>query len=397
MKIFFFDSTWNQLIRFGSNISVLIKEQYPTVRTEGILCKELTDAERQIQHSFDSIYTSESNLRIAEYVTKEKPDVLVVVKHTVRDQNVVLRAKKCGAIVFELQHGMLYEGASLNNFNLREIYAAARNMRKTVLYLIILRQMCRFDKRSYFQLLKKIIMERKDVAHIVENHFSVKLNGDYAMVIGEYWVNYYCTHYDYDRSRIFLMGNHDVDNLVLGRPLEDAICYIPSVHVEDGKVSETVFKRFIESLATSIDKSVKLYIKMHPRGNIKLYRDTFANHNVTYIFGPDLPYVTTYVGHNSTLIAKALMLTNKVILWGFKEEAELFYKPWAYAFCEKPEELIVAIKRALNDKKTDDTSIEEMRKYSYINPEGAFQCAAKKIVEVYQKSASISQLAMEEH
>ena len=372
-------------MRFGSQISLCIKENNPNVITTGLLGGRMTENDKKQNHSFDSVYASTNNLKIAEFVTEQKPDILVVVKHTVSDLNVVLRAKKVGSLVFELQHGMLYEGASLNNFTVREVFAAALNMTKTLAYLHTLQQMCSYDRQSYLLLLKRIFIERKDISHIVENHFSVKLNGDYAMVIGEHWIDYFKEHYDYSQDRVLLMGNHDVDKMDLDKPLEDAICYIPSVHVEDGKVRESVFKNFVNALAKAIDKDVKFYIKMHPRGDMNLYKSAFKNHNITYITGPELPYVTTYIGHNSSLLAKAFMLTNKVILWRFHEEAELFYIPWAYAVCDKSQELKLAIQKVLKDKTITNFALQELRKISYINPEGAFQFAARNILQLYQK------------
>lgn len=381
LKIIFFDTTWNQLIRFGNKISELIKFEYNNIISIGVVCEEIID--ETSRHSFDLVYDSKKNLDIADFITKTKPDITVLVQNTVPDQNVILRAKKAGSFICVLQHGMLYEGASLNNFNLHEIIAAAFNLKKTLKYLVTMWQMCKYDGQSYFKLVKRIIIERSDVARILQNHFSVKLNGDCAMVIGEYWIDYYCEHYDYDRQKVLLMGNHDVDNMVLDKPLENAICYIPSVHVEDGKIRESVFHTFVEALAQAIDLNTKFYIKMHPRGNINLYKDAFKYHNVTYVTDSDLPYVTTYIGHNSTLLAKALMLTNKVILWGFKEETELFYRPWAYAFCKNTEELKEAVDRALSDETKDEAILKEIRSISYINPEGAFQFAARSIIELY--------------
>lgn len=381
ITILFFDTTWNQILRFGNSISAIIKEKYDNVKTVGVVCQK--NPTPSAKHSFDETFEANSNKIIADYVTALKPDIAVLVQNTVADQNVILRAKIAGSMVFVLQHGMLYEGASLNNFNFHEVFAAALNIQKTLKYLGTMQQMCKYDGQSYVALVKKILTERHDIARILQNHFSVKLNGDYAMVIGEHWIDYYCEHYDYDKSKVLLMGNHNVDNMVLNKPLENAICYIPSVHVEDGKVRLSVFENFVKALADSIDVKTKFYIKMHPRGDVNLYKNAFKNHNITYINGPELPYVTTYIGHNSTLIAKALMLTNKVILWGFKEETELFYKPWAYAFCDKPEELKTAVKRAVADKMQDDAALQEMRLISYINPEGAFQFAARNIMELY--------------
>ena len=381
LKILFFDTTWNQLIRFGNKISEIIKNNNNNIATIGVVSETVKITNES--HSFDLVYNSNDNLKVSKFIKKIKPDIVVLVQNTVLDQNVILRAKKIGAMVFVLQHGMLYEGASLNNFNFHEVLAAFFNLKKTLKYLYVMKQMCDFDHKSYLSLIKKIIVEKRDIVRILQNHFSVKLNGDYAMVIGEHWIDYYCEHYDYKKEKVLLMGNHDVDDLILDKTLENAICYIPSVHVEDGKVRLTVFQKFVKALADSIDHKTKLYIKMHPRGDINLYKKAFSNHNVTFVTGAELPYVTTYIGHNSTLLAKALMLTDKVILWGFKEETELFYKPWAYAFCDTPDELKKAVKRAINDNNKDDDALREMRKISYINPEGAFQFASRKIIELY--------------
>lgn len=388
IKIVFFDTTWSQLIRFGSKIASLIKANNPNVYTIGVVSEAIPNNDNSRDTAFDLVYDNRSDKDIAQFVTVKKPDILVVVQNTVQDQNVILRAKKVGAMVFVLQHGMLYVGASLNNFNLRESFAAILNLKKTLWYLVILKHMCDYDSRSYLKLIKKIATERNDVARIVQNHFSVKLNGDYAMVIGEHWIDYYCEHYDYRREEVFLMGNHDVDGLELGKPLEDAICYIPSVHVEDGKVRESVFMKFVKALADSVDIHTKFYIKMHPRGNDNLYKEAFKNHNVTFIHGPELPYVKTYIGHNSTLLAKALMITDKVILWRFKEEKELFYIPWAYAVCNKPSDLKEAVEDAVNGKKRNEERKDDLSKISYINPQGAFDYAAVKIMELYNQKTN---------
>lgn len=364
---------------------MIIKKRCPDVITIGLLCEHLSETDKTCSHSFDYLFAAANNLKIAEFITNSKPNILVVIKHTVRDQNVILRAKKAGAMVIELQHGILYEGASLNNFNLHEIFAAALNLRKTLTYLNTLRQMCAYDGQSYANLLMKILIEHKNIAHIIENHFSVKLNADYAMVIGEHWIDYFCENYDYSREKILLMGNHDLDNMVLDKTLEDAICYIPSVHVEDKKIRKSVFVKFLKALAEAVEPKIKFYIKMHPRGDIRLYKEVFANHNVHYITGSEFPYVTTYISHNSTLIAKALMLTNKVILWKFKEETDCFYAPWSYAVCKNAAELKNSIKQAISTKEINKNTLPEIIKISYINPEGALNYAGRNIINLYKR------------
>ena len=61
----------------------------------------------------------------------------------------------------------------------------------------------------------------------------------------------------------------------------------------------------------------------------------------------------------------------------------MFFKPWAYAFCQTPKELSLAVKKAVEDKEVDKMKVEQIRDISYINPQGAFNYAAEKIIELY--------------
>ncbi len=382
MNILFFDTTWNQILRFGSLVSKDVKAITPA-QTYGLVFEtsgKKIDPSKDTNYFDDFLITTKIS-EIESYINKIKPEVVVFAQNTTPDLGAIYFSKKIGAMIVMLQHGLLYDGASLNNVRIGEIFAALMMAKKTLSYFNIMRVMCKKEGKSFVKLVRIIIKEKENVTTTVQNYFNPPLRGEYAFVIGSHWVDYYHENYGYSKENIYVMGNHDVDDLEDGKEIEDAICYIPSVHVEDGKVQLSVFNEYLECLKAAIPIGTKMYIKLHPRSNKKIYTDILGEDNIVYISGKELPYVKTYIGHNSSLLSKALQISGNVILWGFKEEKDLFYKDFAYAVCHDGEELKEAVKGVLEGKEVKGK--KDITEFSYKNPIGAFNYCANKIVELY--------------
>ena len=379
-KIIFFDTTWNQLLRVGNLVAKEIKE-ISNVTCYGLVYE--TSGKRVAPEKddtfFDDYLVTTQLSDIETYINKKTPEVVVFAQNTIPDLAAILFSQKIGAKIAMMQHGVLYDGATLNNVRAGEILMALTKASKTFDYLNIVRKMCQYKGQSFLKALKTIISEKDNVTTTIQNYFTPPLRGDRAFVIGEHWVDYYHENYGYSKEDIYIMGNHDVDDLEEGREIEDAICYIPSVHVEDGHVMESVFVDFLKNLAKAIPSDKKLYVKFHPRSNEALYKEPLKGVNVEYISGKYLPYVKTYIGHNSSLLSKALQISGILILWGFKEEKELFFKDYAFAVCCDGDSLSKAVSCAVNSVGTDrKASIEKL---SYHNPEGAYRSCAKQIIK----------------
>lgn len=380
-KVAFFDTTWNQILRVGNEVSKKMK-QYTQVNTYGVVyetAENPTDPNNS-PNSFDEIFVTTDIKKLNKYLMELKADVVVFAQNTTPDLDAILIARKSGAKIVMMQHGLLYDGASLNNVRIGEIIQAISKAKKTLNYFGIIKTMCDIEHKSFIKIIQSILTKKYNVTTTIQNEFNPPLRGDVAFVIGDHWRDYYSDNYGYDKNDIYVMGNHDVDDLKSDYSLEEAICYIPSVHVEDGHVSLHTFEDFLKALSSSIPDNVKLYIKFHPRSNKELYYKFFENKNVEYISGPELPYVRTYIGHNSSLLSKALQISGVLILWGFKEEPELFYKDFAYAVCDSSESLKKAVDYVIAHKEySRKTDIE---RFSFRNPDGAYNYCAKKIVEI---------------
>lgn len=384
-RYLFFDTTWNQILRVGSLVSKEMKDVNPNIQTYGLVFEtsgKKIDPSKDKQFFNDFLVTT-SISEVEAYINKIKPDIVVFAQNTTPDLGAIYFSQKIGAKIIMMQHGLLYDGASLNNVRVGEILAAMKMAKKTLAYLNIMRVMCKKDGKSFGKLIKNIISEKENVTTTVQNFFNPPLRGECAFVIGEHWRDYYHDNYGYDKESIYVMGNHDLDDLDLNVEVEDAICYIPSVHVEDGKVQLDVFNEYLKCLKDAIPAGTKMYIKLHPRSNKKIYTDVLGEENIVYISGKELPYVNTYIGHNSSLLSKALQISGKLILWGFKEEKELFYKDFAYAVCHDGDSLKNAVVKALQDK--GNVRKNDIVRFSYRNPMGAYKYCGTKLLELYGK------------
>lgn len=379
-KILFYDTTWNQLLRVGN---VIAKElQRENLKTYGLVY-ETSENEVDInndKHYFTKAFVTKNISEIREAIQVIKPDVVVFAQNTIPDLYAILYSQQINAKIIMLQHGLLYDGATLNNFRVGEVFAALLKVKKSISYLNILRLMCSEKNKSFLLAMFTMIRKKYNITTTIQNYFNPPLRGNNAFVIGEHWIQYYHDNYGYPINNIFVMGNHDVDDIDLNKTIEDAICYIPSVHVEDGKVTKRVFDQFLSSLKASLPKGKKFYIKLHPRSDKNLYLPFFNSDEAVYVEGPELPYVKAYIGHNSSLLSKALQISGVLILWGFKEEPELFYKDFAFAVCNDMYSLKKAIKSI--DYESDNRELKCIEKYSYHNPMGAYKYCANKILEI---------------
>ena len=383
-KILFFDTTWNQMMRVGNMVSAEMKEM-ADIQTYGLVFEtsEKPLSPEGCKHTFDDILVTHNIYDVEGFIRRIKPDVAIFAQNTTPDLGAIYFAQKQGVKIAMMQHGLLYVGASLNNVRVGEIFAAMKMAKKTASYFNIMRVMCKKEGKSFGKLIKNIISEKKNVTTTVQNYFNPPLRGECAFVIGEHWRDYYHNNYGYDKDKIYVMGNHDLDDLDENATIENAICYIPSVHVEDGKVQLDVFNEYLKCLKDAIPAGTKMYIKLHPRSNKKIYTDILGEEHIVYVSGNELPYVNTYIGHNSSLLSKALQISGKLILWGFKEEKELFYEDFAYAVCHDGESLKTAVAKALQDKGNGRKN--DIVRFSYRNPIGAYKYCGTKLLELYGK------------
>ena len=162
MKYLFFDTTWNQILRVGSLVSNEIKKINPDIQTYGLVFEtsgKEVDPSKDKQFFNDYFVTTRIS-EIEAYINEIKPDVVVFAQNTTPDLGAIYFSQKVGAKIVMMQHGLLYDGASLNNVRIGEIFAAMKMAKKTASYFNIMRVMCKKEGKSFAKLVKNIISEK---------------------------------------------------------------------------------------------------------------------------------------------------------------------------------------------------------------------------------------------
>lgn len=379
--IMFFDIPYDNLLRFGSEISKRIKLIDEEIKTIGVFCNRIP---KSFEGShLDTIILREDIANIDEFLLTRKIKLLVLTNPRIPDQEMMLHAKKNGVKVVMLQEGIIFSGTNINDVNVSNFLSVFGKLKKTFSYLDIVRKMCEYDDKPFLPLIKNILRIRKNITLIVASYFSEKLNANYIYTMGEYWHDYYISEIGYNRNQLVLIGDHDLDNFVEPKEVEDSMCYIANVLVEDGTIKKSVFLKFIQIFSESVSKDKRIYIKLHPRSDIQLYK-AFENHNVVFLRKEPLPNVKIYVGHRSTLIGRALYISDHLILWRFKSEKICFYEPFASKVCMNKNDFLQAIDE-VSAAPFATTKKDKVSKYYLWNKNGALNSCAHHIVNYYSK------------
>jgi hypothetical protein len=175
-----------------------------------------------------------------------------------------------------------------------------------------------------------LIYKTQNICHI-RNYFKKGISfsvssiesthSDIVYLIGENWKLFFIDKLNYDNkeTKFFVFGYHELDdfNNLINENFSNSVCYIAQTAVEDGKVKVKEFLNFIQLLEIIFsDNDYRLFIKLHPRSNIDLYTKLLNFKNVSIV--NKFPKCKIYLGHNSSLLIKSLLVTKNVILWKFR-------------------------------------------------------------------------------
>ena len=163
---------------------------------------------------------------------------------------------------------------------------------------------------------------------------------------------FYTRRYGYTKKHFKYIGNPDFTllNAYDGQSPEDAVCYICQSLVEDGRIGKREYLKFIREMAKTIPPDKKLYIKLHPRSNSKLYEDC-ERPNIEMV--EHFPFCTFYLGHYSSMLYVTLEFAQEVLLFEmethripkeFHSLAEKYYNNW--------DEVVERIRVPVVDEKT---------------------------------------------
>jgi len=383
IDILFFERPFEDLKRYAFKITRFLKEIDGDL---SLACVSLEWKNDYAETNMDFHFFREEIEDIDTFLQTHQIQVIVFTNPRIPDMEMILHAHKLGIKTIMIQEGVIFEGATINEVSLANIIASLHFFTKAISYFKIMFDMCQYAKMSYVGLLREIVRKKKNITSIVAHYFKPYLIGDYVLTMGEHWSSYYINTMGYAEENIKIMGDHDLDGFKVHDKCESAICYVATVLVEDGTRTKAEFDVFINALAKVVDKKTKLYIKLHPRSDRKLY-DALNGHNVEFIRQGELPSTNIYIGHRSTLLARALYESDNLIIWRFPNEKADFFEQFATHIVSTEKELKCALDNMCINSRTNNKR-HDMERVYWLNPNGAIKTAAL-MVHQYMKDGYI--------
>lgn len=374
IDVLFFERTLADLKKFAFKISNELKQIDPLLRI-GSVAVEMPEPDSV--NAIDVFISRKTIKDIDAFLKDSGVKVMVFTQTRIPDMEFILHCKKNGIKTIMIQEGVMFDGMNINDVSAKNAFAILGFLPKVFEYFGIVWDMCKYDGQSFVKLWMHVLKAKKNVTLKIAKEFSCHLIGDYILTMGEYWDDYYINTHGYSKEQIRLIGDHDLDGFVSENNNEPAICYIANVLVEDGTVRKEDFNQFLNSLASSIDKNTKFYIKLHPRSDKSLY-DILDDHNVEYIRTGKLPSVTVYIGHRSALLGRALYESDNLVIWRFACEEVCFYERFATATCTTDAELKEALQK-IDINTHANYKLADIKKVYWNNPQGSMKCAAELI------------------
>lgn len=385
IDVLFFERPLVDLRKFAFKIAKELKKIDIEIHI-GAVCIELPSEKEKEDNAVDIFWHRRQIDNVDEFLTSHGVKIIVFTQCRIPDLEFILHAKKLGIKTIMLQEGVMFDGMNINDVSATNMVSMLGYLPKVFEYLNIIRHMCKYDEKSFVKVMTQVLKKKKNITMIVEEQFSVHLIGEYLLTMGEYWDEYYESHHGYTKEQIRLIGDHDLDGFTPIGKNEEAICYIANVLVEDGSAKKADLEDFLKAFGETVDKSTKIYVKLHPRSDHSLYH-LLDDHNVEYIRNGPLPSVNVYIGHRSALLGRALYESDNLIIWRFPNEEFSFYEQYATSVCTNRRELIEAFSKVDITTHSND-KVEAISKVYWNNPEGSMKCAAR-LIHNYMKGYQI--------
>lgn len=251
---------------------------------------------------------------ISELLLLNKVDKLVVMAQRVPDSCFVAIAKKIGVKTIMYQHGLYIP------FMKREGTLFTKNMLKVfrfIQYAMTTANVTSFSfLRMMFAYYRVYIL---GVPPLKSGLPMSAINVDKVMIYGSHWKDYHSEQYGYEECNQIIVGTpdfNDLPSLLRQAKLSNFdICYIAQTLVEDGRLSRDIMELFIAKLARYLAKSSrKLFVRLHPRSDMSIYEPLVG---LAEFSKSEFPQSQVYLGHYSSLIAKATFFSDKIILVDF--------------------------------------------------------------------------------
>ena len=312
MNIYFYDNYSSSYNRFGNRVSVKVVEKNKYSRIFYIH-DNYDNGKIRLPKKLRKHVTIIASKNIDRYVKAFPPSSFLCFSFRIPDVYWTAYFNKQNVATFQVMHGIYVKKYK------RKLFYVLRDLPRILSYMNYLVKLLVVSKNKYNILINMI---KKDIGFVAKsNSIDQETLSKTLILWGSHWKNWFIDNYGYtNQTRFAICGSFDFELLNRKDQIIDcengSITYICHTFFEDGRVGKKQFNLFLNNLYDFAKiNNKKLYIKLHPRSNVKLYEEFKSIENV--VFTRKLPICDIYISHYSALLTVPAYLKKTIIMVQF--------------------------------------------------------------------------------
>jgi hypothetical protein len=314
--IFLIDVNLNNIFRDLLKVSIELKKINPNFRFVCIYDDYekkdfIVESNEKLSKDHILVRSSPNQKFFDNLFSKYRPIFCINMAQRIFDMSFNIEANKRNIPVFSFQHGLYIDFMKRDLiFYIKKIFKSIRYLK--YIFFISLNLKNNFFT-NYLHLFNSFVFGVKLSKTSLKTQ---KLNANYVYIYADFWKAYYRRLFGYLKKQFIVVGTPDLCIIdKLSKKTDDSICYICQSLVEDGRLKRKAMMDFLDNLNKLVNGKT-LYIKLHQRSDLGLYKNLARNKNVQ--FTKSFPNSKLFIGHYSSLLSVPIYLKRKIFFFKFE-------------------------------------------------------------------------------
>ena len=264
---------------------------------------------KKFENTYYKTFKSFNPSIIKQYLVHEKPDAIVLEAFRVYDMLWTLIAKNLGIRVYGCQHG----------FEIMNVYykpdILINKFKKSMRVFFALYYLSKLLNKDFPKMLYKFAFYFFKGGVLKNTDYdNTLIYPDHLFIYSNYYHMFWNKKFNLSYETMTVTGPPDlmmVDEIKKKTKIAGC-CYLAQTIVEDGRMPIKDFINLLDEYKEIAQGFENFIIKMHPRGNRKIYADLNKLENVELVW--EYPNCEYYLTHYSSTAFVAYYITPKVLL-----------------------------------------------------------------------------------
>lgn len=342
---------------------------------------------------FDFVFCAQDyNLDPRIIFQKFEVKSIMTFAHRIFDYMFTFEAHKKRMIVFNFQHALYQSNTTISSLSSENLIMLIKKKQEQVKHYLKCLYHIADGKANILCKMIYDLLRHQSIYHVINKYVGKDCNADVSFVFGEYWKTFYKCQYFENCSEFEIVGYPELEgdtvkvekNLFQHSNLP-ILCYLAQTSVEDGVLDEKEMLSFLDKLV-EILSNYNLIIKFHPRSNKSLYDKLLNQEFKGAVIEWDqngFPLADGYIGHDSTVIGRAMYITDKVLVSRLREDRISPFEQYGNYVCTTEMNVLEEINKMMKNELSDIST--NLAGYMYKNENGAINQTAKKIISIIYK------------